>query len=348
MSNRHQKDDELKRKFYMYRYFINNDPNNKYNINLETIESQIKNLDYKLDDLEIPTKKAREIYADLQRNNPNSSDFQSAQTNLKRLLSEDVKLKREKSSLTDKMLELLATQINKLETQKKGLTKFQPTKRIKTNQDIQFIQFNKNRIEWFINDSLICVLSNGKWRVQNYELISHIILEFILRQYIQHNDISSEKFIEVVDKITPQSEILLKNIKGLSNKNIGALLFIFKQSTMQKRTIYKKLLHNGALSDNNLKRVIKTAKSNPINLYSCDNYLFELICSVDGAVLLDRYFNILSFGEMINNSIETPPVAEAGSRTLAAAKASRFGLSIKVSEDGDISLFEDGSPIIKL
>ncbi len=77
-------------------------------------------------------------------------------------------------------------------------------------------------------------------------------------------------------------------------------------------------------------------------------YLFELIASVDGAILLDKNFNILSFGEMINNSIPTPEVAEAGSRTLAAAKASVFGLSIKVSEDGDISIFEDGSPIIKL
>lgn len=348
MSNRHQKDDELKLKFYMYSYFIDNDPNNKFNLELEKVDYQIKDLDYKVNDLEISTKKARAHYADLQRNNLNSSDFHSAKANLTSLLRENIRLRKEKSSLMNTRLEILDNHINALETQKKGLKKFLPEKRIKTNQDIQFIQFNKNRIEWFINDSLICVLSNGKWRVQNYELISHIILEFILRQYIQHNDISSEKFIRVVDKIIPRSKILFKNIKELSNKNIGALLFIFKQSEMQKRTIYKKLLNKGILSDNNLKKVIKTDKSNPINLYSCDNYLFELICSVDGAVLLDRYFNILSFGEMINNSIETPPVAEAGSRTLAAAKASRFGLSIKVSEDGDISLFEDGSPIIKL
>lgn len=51
---------------------------------------------------------------------------------------------------------------------------------------------------------------------------------------------------------------------------------------------------------------------------------------------------------MINNTIETPPVAEADSKTLAAAKTSRFGLNIKVLEDGDISLYKEGSPIIKL
>ncbi|WP_251671991.1 MULTISPECIES: hypothetical protein, partial [unclassified Sporosarcina] len=125
-------------------------------------------------------------------------------------------------------------------------------------------------------------------------------------------------------------------------------IVILQQSKKQKKTIYKEMLVKKKLNLNEFTKVIQTNIGKPINIYSCDSYLFELIASIDGAILLDKGFNILSFGEMIKNSDDTPDVAEAGSRTLAAANASVFGLSIKVSEDGDISIFEDGSPVIKL
>lgn len=344
MSNRYQKDEESLLKFYMFRYFIDNNPNNKYNDELEKLDTQIKDLKKKSNTLTFSVDEATKHYTYLGENNPSSSEFKSAEKALKDLLEEQLLLLGNLTTLQNKQIEILEDAY----TWKKGLKKFSTEKTARANKDIQFIQFNSNRIEWFINDNLICVLSNGKWRVQNYELISHIILEFILRQYFKNSDISSETFIGIINKIIPRAKILFNNIRELSNKNIGALIILLEQSELQKRTIYKQLLSKETLTNNDYKKIVQTDKTKPLNLYSCDKYLFELICSVDGAVLLDKYFNILSFGEMIKNSIETPPVAEEGSRTLAAAKASRFGLSIKVSEDGDISLFEDGSPIIKL
>ncbi|WP_251667936.1 MULTISPECIES: hypothetical protein, partial [unclassified Sporosarcina] len=94
--------------------------------------------------------------------------------------------------------------------------------KIKKN-NIQFIQIGSGKIEWFINQSLVCILSNGKWRIKNYELINHIILEFLLRQYPSKENIESEEYIKVLDQITPRAKILYNNIKQLSNKNIGAL-----------------------------------------------------------------------------------------------------------------------------
>ncbi|MEH7249332.1 diadenylate cyclase, partial [Neobacillus niacini] len=213
---------------------------------------------------------------------------------------------------------------------------------------IQYIQVNSGKIEWSITPSLVVILSNGKWSIRNYELINSLILEFLLRQYPSNENIESDDYIRVLNYLTPRAKILYNNIKQLSNKNIGALMVILKQNKSRKKTIYKQLLSKQSLSKNEFTKIIQTDKKNQINIYNCDTYLFELIASVDGAILLDKNFNILSFGEMINNSIPTPEVAEAGSRTLAAAKASIFGLSIKVSEDGDISIFEDGSPVNKL
>lgn len=230
----------------------------------------------------------------------------------------------------------------------KGYLKIVGEKEKKKKKYIEYIQVRSGKIEWTITPSLVGILSNGKWSIRNYELINHLILEFLLRQYPSDENIESNDYIKVLDYLTPRAKILYNNIKQLSNENIGALMVILKQSKSKKTTIYKKLLSKKSLNINEFTKIIQTDKNNQINIHSCDKYLFELMASVDGAILLDKNFNILSFGEMIDNSIPTPEVAEAGSRTLAAAKASVFGLSIKVSEDGDISIFEDGSPVIKL
>lgn len=255
---------------------------------------------------------------------------------------------RQIDETTEQLVLALEEENRALKDWLRGLTTILADSHKMKKNNIQFIQIDSGKVEWFINQSLVCILSNGKWSIRNYELINHIILEFILRQYPSKEDIGSEDYIKVLNQITPRAKILYNNIKQLSNKNIGALIVILQQSKKQKKTLYKEILSKEKLNLNEFTKVIQTNIGKPINIYSCDSYLFELIASIDGAILLDKGFNILSFGEMINNSIKTPDVAEAGSRTLAAAKASVFGLSIKVSEDGDISIFENGSPVIKL
>src|SRR5690606_21758942 len=116
-----------------------------------------------------------------------------------------------------------------------------------------YIQLNSGRIDWFINDSLICVLANGKWKVQNYELVSHLLLEYVLRQYTLNDKITDEGFIEIIDKTIPKTKILFNNIRELSNKNIGALIILLKQSRSQKKTIYSNLLSEGKLKDSSYK-----------------------------------------------------------------------------------------------
>lgn len=345
MSNRYQKQNEALLKFNMYKYFIK-----RYS----TDELQRR----EIDELEvtITSKKKENNLLENNINNIqkellsqiNSEDKNSKEIELIKLLNIQKNLLENLTTLMIKQIELIEKDNNTMQTWDVGLKRFLSEKITKTNQNIQFIQLNSNKVEWFINDSLICALSNGKWSIKNYELISHIILEFMLRQYKKNSSITSDKFIKIIDKIIPRFHILFNNIKDLSNKNIGALIILLEQSEKQKSSIYQKLLNKGKLDSNDFKSIIRTEKNNFLNINSCDKYLFELICSVDGAVILDRYLNIISFGEMINNSLETPPVAEAGSRTLAAAKASLFGLGVKISEDGDISIFEKGSPIIKL
>lgn len=345
MSNRYQKENEALLKFNMCKYFINLYSNDELQrkeiaelgIQISFLKSKINQLDNKINNIE------KSLF---------HQKFLKGETDVKSELVDLFKKQKDQlinlNKLTNQQIRLLEKDNSTLQIWADGLEKFLSEKATKSNQHIQFVQLDSNKIEWFINDSLICALSNGKWSIRNSELISHIILEFMLKQHINSGSITSSKFIKTIDQIIPKFHMLFNNIKDLSRKNIGALIIILEQSKRQKRSIYKSLLNKGELDTNEFKNIIKTESYKPLNIFSCDNYLFELICSVDGAVILDRHFNIISFGEMINNSLETPPVAEAGSRTLAAAKASLFGLGIKVSEDGDISIFENGSPIIKL
>lgn len=347
MSSRYHKDDESKFKYHMYRHFgYENPQQGSYEQEISDIDDTIRDIEEQINNLNIETYQLQKEY-----------NYKKFVYNDDKLIVGDIahainnnSVKKEKLKVN--LNDLKIQQINILEASyaKKSINNQNLNRNPNSfivNKNIHYIQINSNKIEWFINDNLVCVLSNGKWRIQNYNLISNLILEYILRQS-KDTIPKNEKFIEVINKLIPKCIILFNNIRSLSNKNIGALIVILEKSNKTKKTIFKTLLEKKKLDENEYKFIIKTGKSNNLNIHSCDSYLFELISSVDGAIILDRYFNIISFGEIISNSIETPPVVESGTRTLAAAKSSRYGLSIKVSEDGDISLYENGSPLIKL
>lgn len=314
------KREDVETKLELFQYYVNSNSKRKLTEENKKIQEEITHLE--------------EEHIILKMNNPTSKQLAESQRNIDKKKEELI------TSLEQEIL-VLRDWINGFFTLENEIPNLD-------NEFIQFIEIKSNSIEWNINPDLTCILSNGKWNIRNYELIKQIILEFLLRQYPQDDNFESKDYIKVLEKLTPRARILHNNIKQLSNKNIGALIVILKQDKQRKTTIYKELLSKKATTINEFTKIIKTDTENYLNIYSCDSYLFELISSVDGAILLDKNFNILSFGEMINNSIPTPEVTEAGARTLAAAKASIYGLSIKVSEDGDISIFEDGSPIIKL
>lgn len=85
------------------------------------------------------------------------------------------------------------------------------------------------------------------------------------------------------------------------------------------------------------------------NIEELDMHLLESIACVDGAVIMDTNYNILSFGEMIQPAKKSKESEIAfGARTNAGINASYYGISIKVSEDGDISVFKDENIILKI
>jgi hypothetical protein len=75
--------------------------------------------------------------------------------------------------------------------------------------------------------------------------------------------------------------------------------------------------------------------------------VLESVARIDGAIVLSRNSSLLAFGAILH-----PPSTPAyslspaeGGRTTAAMNASRFGKVLKVSEDGQIGFYENGSCI---
>lgn len=215
---------------------------------------------------------------------------------------------------------------------------------LEDHNGVDFVFIKDKQIYWSLNDSNILNYKNGHWKIKNYTLFSNVLSYFIIKQYftnIPNMESEIDYILKKMNNSIPKVMDLFNIIKSLSQKNIGSLICILSKGTKRKTTIYKEMLRDGNLTTGAYDVVIKTEKNSPVNIRSCDKYLFELIASIDGAVLLDHSFNILSYGEIIKTTSERSKGIQRGARTTAAISGSKFGLAIKVSEDGDITVYKN-------
>lgn len=64
---------------------------------------------------------------------------------------------------------------------------------------------------------------------------------------------------------------------------------------------------------------------------------------LDGAFVIDTSGIILTAGAILS----VRPGSDEGGRSAAAKELSNYGVGVKVSEDGDISVFRGGETILK-
>jgi hypothetical protein len=71
------------------------------------------------------------------------------------------------------------------------------------------------------------------------------------------------------------------------------------------------------------------------------------LAGLDGAIVLDNAGSIRAYGAVLRPKRTGKIRTAEGSRTKAAIGASYYGLSVKVSSDGDITFYENGKPFLK-
>lgn len=253
------------------------------------------------------------------------------------------------TSLQNELIQLFNQSKEKYTTVNAFLEEIQQEKN-GNNKAFDFVYFDNKQIFWSSSYENIIIYSNGRWKLRNYFLLRNIISRYVMQQYEIEKQVTLNLnyTLEIINDSISKIFDLYTSIKSLSDKNIGSLIVILKRNDISEDDVYSGLLVKERLSFNKYNMIIRDDADKPINIVNCDNYLFELVCSVDGAVILDYDLNINSVGEMIRTVGLKSEKIYRGSRTLAALSASKFGLAIKISEDGDILIFEEGNEIARI
>jgi DNA integrity scanning protein DisA with diadenylate cyclase activity len=84
------------------------------------------------------------------------------------------------------------------------------------------------------------------------------------------------------------------------------------------------------------------------NIQTLPRSVLVELASLDGAVVIDNKGFILAYGAVLDPKKRGKLRGTEGSRTKAAIGASNYGISLKVSSDGDITIFHQGAGFIKV
>jgi DNA integrity scanning protein DisA with diadenylate cyclase activity len=136
------------------------------------------------------------------------------------------------------------------------------------------------------------------------------------------------------------TERLLRAALALSEQRRGALFVVLNDAASEDSLM--------AAGDRLSSATRSTAPPQPFyellrggNVHGLSSALVENIASLDGAVVLRRNGDLIAAGAILRGDGGIAGVE--GARTTAALVASQYGAALKVSEDGEISLFRRGA-----
>ena len=159
-------------------------------------------------------------------------------------------------------------------------------------------------------------------------ITSKAVLKWVGGQWtrLSHSSISQILSAEYSSEL---KSLLLDIIGRLSQRHVGALIVLPRDV-------------DGLLSNCAPGLSQKLNGRGLLKLSLGTRKLFERLCAIDGAVILSEDATVVDAGVIVNIPTGVPT---EGARSTAAAAASKFGIAIKVSHDGPISLFRDGQRI---
>lgn len=141
-----------------------------------------------------------------------------------------------------------------------------------------------------------------------------------------------------------ETSLLQEGIKSLksallvcSNLRIGTLVLVLSGERMPN---YVGKIDNSAVSSH----ILKVNQNRSIVDIVANGSAFGILTS-DGLTTLDPHGRLVSTGDILDLSVKHKISYEGGGRTQAAQAASYYGVALKVSEDGPLSIYKDGRMI---
>jgi hypothetical protein len=157
----------------------------------------------------------------------------------------------------------------------------------------------------------------------------HFIDRSLLREYLLKKNVD-----ETVTKALVQVTF------ALSEMHVGTVLLVPNNTSNLPRIA-------GQIDSSPLSQALMSSFSGrTLPDLVTDNSIIGVLGS-DGLTVIHRDGIVASSGLIIDLQAERPNDASGGGRTQAALAASRHGVVIKVSQDGPVSLFDDGKEVLK-
>ncbi|MBR3209666.1 MAG: hypothetical protein IKF82_05300 [Bacilli bacterium] len=248
------------------------------------------------------------------------------------------------------------------------------------NENFDYVYFENKKILWCTEKNKVNIFENGNWKIKNYNVICDILDKFTKDN--SNNNFKARKKENTIHFFVENIRFLSENNIGALFSIIGNNKHKSSGTGYNLNTIFEAML---VAEDNELKnefiKILSTNEENEltkinrmnINRLTLDPYLLRLISDVDGSVILDGNLLILDFGKMIKSQdVEKSSVVKklfdykennledeegvfissnsvvGGARSKGTFEASTFGMAIKVSEDGGISIYERRKLIFEL
>ena len=229
-------------------------------------------------------------------------------------------------------------------------------------ESLDFIYFKMEnaKLSIYNNEDFIITFMNGEWKMKNYHLLQYVILQHALIRthiYLPLEDATKES--EILSNAVKGMDILLNTIEKLASTHESSIVMFLTDYQGFEQVSYslteqdaKHLITNAPLKkrefDNLYLEVIKRDQHH-LNLMEVNEKFLSNLCVVDGALVLDDTFNIISYGEVIDVSSKETLGSTFGTGTNACEVASsNNGLTIKVSEDGEIKVYMNGRNIMTI
>lgn len=174
----------------------------------------------------------------------------------------------------------------------------------------------------------------GRWQYWNH---SHLV--DLLRNLTRVQRVPTER-------VSTVAAAVYRVALDVSFRRTGALFVILRN----ERNLRKVVRRGDAINDRRRETIDKQFDDAlPAGtIQSLPRGVIAEIAALDGAIVMNNRGQILAYGAVLNPQKKGRISRAEGSRTKAAIGASHYGLAVKVSADGDITVYHQGNRFISV
>lgn len=186
----------------------------------------------------------------------------------------------------------------------------------------------------FIDGTIQFTYRFGKWQFWNHSYLIKVLTQLCRAQKVSP---------AIVGKVT---NTIYRAALSVSFRRSGALFVILRN----KRKINQLVRDGDAINDKtrDLEHSHFDAALPGKTIQGIPQPVLAEIAGLDGACVVSNSGELLAYASVLHPKSKRGQSGSEGSRTKAAIGASYLGISVKISSDGDITVFQNGRQIITI